>query len=174
MNSSSKLCGPLRITSRNPSKTHSFFIALLILCFVSFHPVAAHAKNNLEELIIWKLSDELKLPAETEKKFTEALRKYNDKKNEFSQIIEGQIQILRKVPSDKERQIWLERYRKTLVDFNAIILSEHDDIRKILGDEKFVKYLELKSDLSSRIKNLMLSKEQTPNEAKGAESKNKK
>lgn len=167
-------CGFQRSTNLNRNSSSFLLTTFFFLCFILFHPLRGDAKNNLEELIIWKLSDELKLPAETEKKFSDTLRKYNDQKTESSQIIEGQIQVLRKVANEKERQTWLDRYRKTLVDFNAIVLSEHDDIRKILGDEKFVRYLELKSDLNSRIKNLMLSKEVSPPETKPQEQKNKK
>lgn len=132
------------------------FIFCILLIFTSS---SLHAKNSLEELIIWKISDELKLPAETEKKFSETLRLFNNKKNETSQIIDGQINVLKKIESEKERQIWLDRYRKALVDYNSLVINEHDEIKKILGNHKFVKYLELKSDLNSRIKNLMLSKD---------------
>lgn len=117
------------------------------------------AKNNLEELIIWKLSDELKLPAETEKNFTEALRKFNEKKSQTSKTLDGQIEVLKKTKIEKDRQLWLDRYRKSLVDYNALVLDEHDEIKKILGNEKYVHYLELKGDLTNKIKNLMLSKD---------------
>lgn len=140
-----------------------------------FISVPVLAKNNLEELIIWKLSDELKLSADTEKNFADAVRKFNEKKTESTKTIEGQILVLKKVQNEKERQLWLDRYRKTLVDFNATVLAEHDEIKKILGNEKYIHYLELKSDLNSRIKNLMLSKEtQASSEQKTPESKVKK
>ncbi len=174
MTSLNALCGLQKSTSPSRNKCNRGIFVLFCVFIVLSYSGPLSAKNNLEELIIWKLSDELKLPAETEKQFSESLRKFNDKKNESSQILEGQVQVLKKITNEKERQLWLDRYRKTLVDFNALILAEHDEVKKVLGNEKFVRYIELKSDLNSRIKNLMLSKEGQTAESKSSDQKNKK
>jgi hypothetical protein len=153
------LCGTLQKAKQNRNRLIRFVWIMTFFLSSNFVSSSSFAKNNLEELIIWKLSDELKLSAEVEKRFSDAVRKFNEKKTESTHTIEGQIQVLKKIKNEKERQLWLDRYRRTLVDFNATVLAEHDEIKKILGNEKYARYLELKSDLNSRIKNLMLSKE---------------
>lgn len=142
-----------------------------IVCFTfsflfSSVALATEKRNQLEELLIWKMSDELKLTAQEEKKFSEVLRHLNDRKSTLNNSLKDSLVKL-KQSSSKEQEKELKRYRQVLSDYNRLSLEEFDSLQPLLGTERMIKYLDIKQDLANRIKSMLLAPE-------GAPAKNKK
>lgn len=119
--------------------------------------VAAEKRNQLEELVIWKMSDELKLNSTEEKKFTEIVQSLNQKKAQANQAMQASLEKLGKLSTIKEKEEELSRYRKNLQNYGRIAEEEFDRLKPVLGPEKMIQYLQIKQDLTNRIK-MMLSK----------------
>lgn len=115
--------------------------------------------SRLEELIIWKISDELKLPVKVEEKFAQSFRDLNAKKVKLSK---KQNELLAQVPqvkNEKQKRDWLSQYRQVAKDLAQLSSDELEQMQKILGEDKVIQYLALKGDLSQRIRSLMVSPE---------------
>lgn len=123
-------------------------------------------KNKFEELLIWKLSDDLKLTVGEEKKFSQWMRDLNHKKNEINGQIEELVQSLAELNSNNknslkknENEKLLIEYRRLLKSYNELSIKEVDNLQKIIGVEKTGQYLVFKSDLTNKLKQML-----TPNE----------
>lgn len=155
------------------------FIALTSNAYVYAGTSAEVKKSHLEDIFIWKMSDELKLNTQEEKKFTEIQKTLNKKKSEINKNIqESNRQLL--MVNEKQLPQFLKKHRQMIVDYNQLSLSEFDSVRKLLGDQRFVKYLDIKSDLTNKVKSLLigdknLDKEITnePKEAVGGDKPGK-
>lgn len=124
---------------------------------------AAGKRNQLEELLIWKLSDELKLSPAEEKKFAETVRALNQKKAEMNQSLQTSIEKLSKLKTAKEKEEELGRYRKALQSFGRLGEEEFDKLKPLLGGERMAQYLVIKQDLANRIKTMLVN----PDNGKG-------
>lgn len=133
-----------------------FFISSL----VSLPPQAraAEKRNQLEELLIWKMSDELKLNTGEEKKFTETIRSLNARKAELNLALQVSIEKMGKADT-KAKEAELLHYRKTLVGYNRLSEEEFDRLKPLLGADRFVQYLLIKQDLTNRIKSMLANPE---------------
>lgn len=118
---------------------------------------AAEKRNQLEELFVWKMSDELKLSALEEKKFTEIVKKLNQKKFQLNQDMNSSLEKMGKDASSKKSQEELSQYRKNLQSYSRIAEEEFDLLKPVLGPQKLIQYLQVKQDLTIRIKNLLLN-----------------
>lgn len=123
-------------------------------------------KNQLEELFIWKISEELKLSAVDEKKFSEALKKLNLQKQVLSQELEELTAGLINAKTDPERKIKFKSYRKALLSYNTLAVTEVDQMQSIFGIQKLAKYMEIKMDLTNKVKSLLLNADKTQQEKK--------
>lgn len=136
--------------------------AYLVIIFLGL-PFVAHAqtqsKSRLEEFLIWKMSDELKLTAKEEKKFSQILKELNQKKNNLNQNLSSQLKSLSDSKTAAERKKNLKDYRKTLVDFNGVSVEELDKMQSLLGDERVIAYLQFKQDLGEKLKNMLTNPE---------------
>lgn len=114
-------------------------------------------KNKFEELFIWKVSDELKLPTSEEKKFSDILRELNKKKSELSK---KQDEMINQMAGKKivDPKVSLGKYKKVLDDYNQLQTREFEELKKILGDERMAKYLVIKRDLTNKVKSLLIEK----------------
>jgi response regulator of citrate/malate metabolism len=127
---------------------------------------AAGKSNQLEELLIWKLSDELRLSPLEEKKFSETVRALSQKKAEMNQSLQFSIEKLSKLKTIKEKEEELGRYRKALERFARLGEEEFDKLKPILGSERMAQYLVIKQDLSNRIKTMLVN----PDNGKGGKA----
>lgn len=109
-------------------------------------------KSHLEDIFIWKISDELKLTAQEERKFTEINKKLNRQKSEINRKIQGSVQSLTETDTDAV----LQRHKKLIQEYNNISVSEFDSIKKLLGTKKFISYLKLKNELNSKVKSILI------------------
>lgn len=111
-------------------------------------------KTYLEDVFIWKICDELKLSVAEEKKFTEINKSLNKKKSELNKKIQETVFSL---SAQNPSEAALSNYKKLIQQYNQLSISEFESIKQILGKDKFVKYLKIKYELTSRIKSALVS-----------------
>ncbi|MEN0057522.1 MAG: hypothetical protein AAGB31_01705, partial [Bdellovibrio sp.] len=116
---------------------------------------AAEKRNQLEELLIWKMSDELKLGSSEEKKFTDIVKSLNEKKAELNQALQASVEKMGSLTTTKSKEEELTRYRKVLQNYSRLNEEEYDRLKPLLGTEKMTQYLVIKQDLTNRIKNML-------------------
>lgn len=133
-----------------------FFIISIVLSSAGF---AAEKRNQLEELLIWKMSDELKLSPVEEKKFTDAVKSLNEKKSDLNHSMQESITKMGKAATAKAKDEELNRYRKILQNYSRVSEEEFDRLKPILGAERMVQYLNIKQDLTNRIKTMLANPE---------------
>lgn len=146
---------------------NKFSIILLSLSLLSsaFPTQAAEKKNQLEELLIWKISDELKLTSIEEKKFTEILKSLNSQKAKLNTDIQTLIADIGKNEKNKAKEDALLRYRRLSKSYGELSLQEYDKLKPFLGTERMVQYLVIKQDLNHKIKSMFRSSESGGNAA---------
>jgi hypothetical protein len=131
----------------------SFLVLIFIFSINAYSSNEAELKkSHLEDIFIWKISDELKLTAKQEKQFTEISKSLNKKKSELNKKIQEAVQNLK--TTDSETQ--LKSYKKLIQEYNQISITEFDDIKKILGAKKFVSYLKIKNELNTKLKSILV------------------
>jgi hypothetical protein len=109
-------------------------------------------KSYLEDMFIWKMSDELKLTAKEEKLFTETLKKLNKEKSELNKKILVRTDSLHEKSTSED----LRQLNKLLVDYNRYGLREFEAVQNLLGNQKFIQYLKIKNELSLKMKSILI------------------
>lgn len=132
----------------------------------SLPPNSEPKRNQLEELFIWKVSEELKLSTHDEKKFTDTYRDLNHKKQILSLKIEMLTNKIIGAKTDSERKKFYSSYRRTLEEYSQLAVSEFDKMNGIFGDKKMAKYLEIKTQITNKVKALILSPDKVSQEKK--------
>lgn len=147
-----------------------------VFIFILFFSYNAHSNNasatteaelkksHLEDIFIWKMSDELKLTASEEKKFTEIHRTLNKRKSELNKKIQESIINLK----DKDNEQSLKAHKKLLQEYNQLSITEFDLIKSLLGSKKFISYLKIKNELTSKVKSILIG--ERANESKKEKS----
>jgi len=113
-----------------------------------FFSLSCFAGNRMEDLFLWKISEELKLTVKEEKELTKLIQELNQKKTKISRNMDLLVA--------NSKSTHLEKYRNLLTEYNQISVLELDGVKKILGPEKTMKYFFVKNELSQKIK-VMLS-----------------
>jgi len=131
----------------------SIFIVLLSINTQATPIDAETKKTHLEDIFIWKISDELKLTVLEEKKFTEINRALNKKKSELNKKIQQSAQELSTISVESA----LSKHKKLIQDYNKLSIAEFDSMKKLLGTKKFIRYLKIKHELTSKIKSILAS-----------------
>lgn len=119
--------------------------------------VAAEKRNQLEELLIWKISDELKLTSTEEKKFSEVLKHLNEEKALLNKSMGQSIEAMSKAPTVKAKEAELSHYKKLVKSYAKLSEQEIDRLKPLLGLDRTVQYLNIKQDLTNKIKTLLSS-----------------
>ena len=137
-------------------------LALLITLFFSIQSFSSNneaeiKKTHLEDIFIWKLSDEMKLTAQEERQFTDINKQLNRKKSELNRKIQASVQSLSEADSDSA----LKKHKKLIQEYNDISVSEFESIKKLLGTKKFISYLKLKNELNSKVKSILIGEKVT-------------
>lgn len=138
--------------------TSLFLSGLLLQSRIAFAEVT-EKRNQLEELFIWKLSDELKLSSLEEKKFTEIVKDLNHKKADYNHRLQQSVEKMSKLSSTKKREEELTQYRTDLQIYNRISEEEFDRVKSLLGTDRTVQYIQIKQDLTNRIKSMLANPE---------------
>jgi phage host-nuclease inhibitor protein Gam len=114
-------------------------------------------RQKLQELFIWKVSEELKLAPKEEKQFGDLIRELNQRKVELQKDLDQQIEFF-KTAKASELKKNLKAYSSSLRRFNEINSDEIEKMKNIIGLEKTAKYLVLKAELSAKLKNMLSEK----------------
>jgi hypothetical protein len=109
------------------------------------------------------MSDELKLSAQEEKQFTEISKDLNRKKTELNHKIQQLTQSLPESGSEVE----LRQYKKLLQQYSQISIEEFEAVKKLLGPRKFVSYLKIKSELTSKMRSILIGEKTEKKENSG-------
>lgn len=129
-------------------------------------------KSYLEDIFIWKMSDELKLTASEEKKFTEIQKNLNQKKLDLNKSIQNSIESFLTV---KENAIYdidkkLDQHFILITKYNQLALDEYQEMRKLLGSNRLLTYLKIKNEITQKVKSILAGdserKEVKPNKEK--------
>jgi len=116
-------------------------------------------RNQLEEIFVWRVSDELKLTVAEEKRFSEIIQDLAVKKNKLN--LESQdfvLQMARLKPEQtKEREKILKLYRKNSELYQKLTTEEFDQMNQLLGSSRMAKYLQVKMDLTQKVKSILAS-----------------
>jgi hypothetical protein len=105
------------------------------------------------------MSEELKLSAPEEKKFTEAVKALNQKKSDLNKELQDAVTNMAKADTDKAKAEQLKSYKKTLHAYNALSEEEIDKIQTLLGAARAIQYLQIKQDLTNRMKSMLMTPE---------------
>jgi hypothetical protein len=111
-------------------------------------------RKRLEEVFIWKMSEELRLSVEIETTFAEAIRALNREKYSANSEVSMALVALEKSKSPKERDQALKRYERAWRTYGELPIREVSRMRPILGVEKLGQYLVAKSQMAERLKAL--------------------
>ena len=115
----------------------------------------AFANSKVEELFIWKMSEELDLSPKEEKIFSDKFRELNAKKNGLNNQLQQLVQN-DSSPSDLNKaKDFLKKYQSLLTMGNRVGVEEVEAMAKILGPERTVRYLRIKHDLSGKVRTLL-------------------
>lgn len=133
-----------------------FKFLIFNLAIFSFSSLfAVENRSRVEELFIWKISDEMKLSVPEEKSFSDLIRNLNQKKLKTNEELQIVLKSLAKASTRKDKEKFLAEHRKLLKQYNDYSLEEVDRIQKIFGTDKAAQYFVLKNDLTSRLKSLL-------------------
>lgn len=141
-----------------------FSLIFSILFFLGHPAVATNEsavenptrKNQLEELFIWKLSDELRLTPAKEKQFADLIREINQKKFLGGLKIEEMTKTFIQSKESAAREKNFKNLRKAYSDYNQLSVYELDRLKKIIGLESVSTYLQVKQELSLKVKSLLM------------------
>lgn len=144
------------------------FLFLLLLPNKSYSASEVDAqKNHVEDIFIWKISDELKLSTIEEKQFADIQKKLNKQKSELNKKIQESIQNIPVVDSDKKMlTAALKEHRKLLTEYNQVAIDEFDQLKKLFGANKFAKYIQIKSELNAKVKSILIGDKEKKEEPK--------
>lgn len=114
-------------------------------------------RKRLEELFIWKMSEELKLSVDTEVAFAEALRSLNREKsvalNELNAALLalGDATQVAKGASSPRIVKAMDRYEKAVRRYGEFPFREVARLKPILGAEVTARYLFAKSQVTEKL-----------------------
>lgn len=135
---------------------------LVIILFLNFAMIAsaeeAPRRNRIEELFIWKISDELKLTPAEEKKISEIIKSTNQQKLELTKDLDAYIEQIAKASTDQRRVQLIAQYRKALEALGRLPIKELDQVQKGLGHVRLARYITIKAELTNKVKSLLSEK----------------
>lgn len=126
--------------------------------------VSASDKNRqrIQELFIWKVSDQLELTPEEDKAFRTIIEELNNKKQEASIKMKATVRALEKAKDEKTRVQLLGKYESELQTYLATQTEEISKLQKLFDAEKMSKYLVVKAKLTESLRILMGSGSSKP------------
>ncbi len=137
----------------NLKSLSKFYIFLFFpLIFHSQARAISSSKNRVEELFIWKISDELSLSVPEEKSFSKLVRELNLKRNQTNEKIQANLKSLAASANPKEQEKLLNEQKKLLKSYGEIPVEEIDKVQKMFGPKKATHYFVLKNEMASKLK----------------------
>lgn len=114
-------------------------------------------RSRLEELFIWKASEELKLPPQDETKFTEIIKALNVSRRAAGDEMDAAYKDLDAAKTKAEAEKAVARHRAALKQVQAVQTAELDKLKPLLGPEKLARYLVVKNTLLEKLKTMLSS-----------------
>jgi hypothetical protein len=151
----------LRIASLLLSSLLPFAIAHAEESYREIASADSKERSRLEDLFIWKVSEELKLQPAEEVKFTETIRALNIDKKKAAEQLDDASRGLSQASSKASAEKALVRYRKTLGAYQSVQLKELDRLKTLLGSERLARYIVVKNEITEKLK-VLLSSGPTP------------
>ena len=96
------------------------FLWFLFFSSVVVSAQATDSRNRVEELYIWKISDELKLSVPEEKSFSNLIRDLNSRRTDINDQLQAVVKKLALPSSLKEKEKKLAEHRKLLKRYNDL------------------------------------------------------
>ncbi|MBL7556783.1 MAG: hypothetical protein JNM24_13255 [Bdellovibrionaceae bacterium] len=121
--------------------------------------------KKFEDLFIWKVSEELKLTQKEETLVSEIIKETNRKKQESNAHLEALYRKMNQESAISGKKDILNKIRSLHKEQLSISLEEIDRLNKGIGIKKLGLYLEIKRDLSEKIKNVWSQNEKKPDKA---------
>ena len=113
-------------------------------------------REKLEDLFLWKVSDQLKLSSKEETEVSKIYKSLSKKKIENSSQLELLASKLRgRTLQSAEAEAWVLDYEKALAEQAKCQLEEFQKLKKVLGSERLLTYLSIKQQFSERLKELL-------------------
>lgn len=130
-------------------------IVLGLILTLSVHQTFAQSAQRLEDLFIWKVSDELKLSSLEEEEFASMLRGLNSKRKKLNDEIESLLRDfgqVSKIQNENESSQKLREYERKIKQYSETQQEEIRKVEKVLGVRRAMVYFSLKNDLAFKIR----------------------
>ncbi len=136
-----------------------FPISLLVVGFLLIINDLYAAPNSGEErfhkLFLWKVSEELKLNVEEEKKLNQIVLNNFKERDNLKVQIQAFLKAMESAQSKKERESLYGKYKKALGQLKANQISELEAVHGVLGTKKTTQYIVLQNKLNQKLKALL-------------------
>ena len=134
----------------------AIIVFAILICFAP-SVRAVDTKNRVEELFIWKVSDELKLSVPEEKSFSKVIKTLNERRAQVNDSLQDVLRQLADSKTSKEKEKLLSEQKRLLRSYGELSLEEAEKIQKLLGIERAAQYFVLKNDLTHRLKTALMA-----------------
>lgn len=123
----------------------------------------ARFENRLNELMLWRLSDELGLKPQDEQQLKSILRKYQDQRKtaltQQEELISKMGNSVKAVPekgaSSQGCSNCLPDYERTVSSVAEANTKEFRELRTLLGPEKMQKFLVIRSQMTKDVRDAL-------------------
>lgn len=112
-------------------------------------------RSRIEELFIWRTSEELRLAPIEEQKFTEAIHALNKRRREANERMDAALVTLSNAKTKAAAEKALAGHGAALREVHAVQLAEIDKLRRLLGPEKLAQYLVEKNSILEKLKTML-------------------
>jgi predicted ATP-grasp superfamily ATP-dependent carboligase len=120
-------------------------------------------ENRLNELMFWRLSDELALKPQEEQKLKNILKKYQE---ERKKALLQQQEAIAVMADPKKCKNCLKSYEDALNAFGQSSPKEFKELRAALGEEKLKKFILIRSQMTNDVKEALRAPTQQANDKK--------
>ena len=143
-------------------------IKLVFLFLFLFNPAHAEIesrKTYLEDIFIWKMTDELKLSVPEEKKFSTIQKDLNKRKGELGKTIQDSVAMLSQNQKQTEAKLnqQLNLHATLIKKYNSLAFEEFSEMRHLLGPKRLIEYLRIKGEINNKMKSLLAGESEFKN-----------
>ncbi len=132
-------------------------------------PTASKERSRLEELFIWKTSEELKLAPATEQKYSETIYALNARRHDANAKMDTALSALGQAKTKAQAEKALTAHRTALKEVQAVQTAEIEKLRPLLGPEKLAQYIVVKNSILEKLKAMLAAPAPTASPASVAQ-----
>jgi hypothetical protein len=112
-------------------------------------------RSRLEDLFIWKTSEELKLAPADEQTFTDVIHDLNKRRHQANAHMDSALARLSSAKTKAETEKALAAHRAAVKEAQAVQIAELDRLKPLLGPEKLAKYIVTKNSILEKLKAML-------------------